>query len=77
VKTEIQTGVTDGEWIEVTNHRAPGTVAGSDTSEGWRPFTGTEKFILGDLSILNEGQDVKVETPAATTSVAAADAPVR
>jgi multidrug efflux pump subunit AcrA (membrane-fusion protein) len=66
VKTEIQIGVTDGEWVEVTNQRRPGTVAGSDVQEGWKPLTGSEKFILGDLSILNDGQTVKVEAPSDT-----------
>ena len=61
-RTEIRTGVSDGEWIEVTQRRmkvSPGAAAGR---EDWAPFDGSEQVILGDLSILAEGAPVRVVT---------------
>ena len=54
VRTEIQTGVSDGEWIEVTNRprRAP---AAQHAADPWAPIDGSEQVILGDLSILADG----------------------
>ena len=51
-RTEIQTGVSDGEWIEVTNLQRPPASNGDDP---WTPINGSEQVILGDLSILAEG----------------------
>ncbi|MFI5456494.1 MAG: efflux RND transporter periplasmic adaptor subunit [Isosphaerales bacterium] len=63
-RIELETGISDGEWIEVTNRRLP-PVAGA--ADHWAPIDGTEHLILGDLSILAEGSPVKIaETPAAT-----------
>jgi len=63
-RIELETGLSDGEWIEVTNRRLP-PVAGA--ADRWVPINGREQLILGDLSILAEGSPVKVaETPAAT-----------
>ncbi|MGP0062046.1 MAG: efflux RND transporter periplasmic adaptor subunit [Isosphaeraceae bacterium] len=67
VQTEIQTGVSDGEWIEVTHCRAP---ASRTTPAGKRPWTsidGSEKVILGDLSILTEGAPVREVTASTKT----------
>jgi multidrug efflux pump subunit AcrA (membrane-fusion protein) len=58
-QTEIQTGVSDGEWIEVTNRQNPSTDQGE---EPWAPIDGSEKVILGDLSILADGMPVRVAT---------------
>jgi HlyD family secretion protein len=59
-RTEVQTGVSDGEWIEVTNRQIPAPSTGED----WVPITGSEKVILGDLSILTDGSLVRLgETP--------------
>ena len=60
VRTEIQTGVSDGEWIEVTNRRVPGSQAGHAGEVPWTPIDGSEQVILGDLSILTDGAPVKV-----------------
>ena len=57
VRTEIRTGVSDGEWIEVTNLQRP---AASNGDDPWAPVNGSEKVILGDLSILTDGTPVKV-----------------
>ena len=55
-RIEVETGVSDGEWIEVTNRRA----AAAKAEEPWTPFDGTEKMILGNLSILTEGGPVQI-----------------
>jgi multidrug efflux pump subunit AcrA (membrane-fusion protein) len=58
VRTPVQTGVTDGTWVEVT-----GKLVRSDpASEGtWEPFDGTEAVINGDLSVISDGVLVTVE----------------
>ncbi len=67
VRTEIETGVSDGKWIEVTNHRAPASRTGHAGTESWTSIDGSEQVILGDLSILTEG--AAVQTGPAITSV--------
>jgi multidrug efflux pump subunit AcrA (membrane-fusion protein) len=68
VRTEIQTGVSDGEWVEVTNRRdAAGPNSGDDS---WVPFDGKEQVILGDLSILTDGTAVKPAAEAGGEKVA-------
>ncbi len=62
VRTEVQTGVDDGTWVEVAARRAPR----DDDEEvsdgpGWVPFDGTEQVILGDLSLIADGMTVEVE----------------
>ena len=57
VRAEVQTGVSDGEWIEVTNIQKLAT-ATSDKS--WAHVNGSEQVILGDLSILADGTPVEV-----------------
>jgi RND family efflux transporter MFP subunit len=63
VLTEIETGVNDGEWIEVTNHRVG--------SAAWTPIDGSEQVILGDLSILTDGEPVKIASASGETKAAA------
>ena len=58
-RAEIQTGVSDGEWIEVTNLQRQ---AASDAEGSWAPIKGSEQVILGDLSILADGTPVTVAT---------------
>lgn len=58
IRTEVQTGVTDGEWIEVTSRLKPATAGSND--ESWEDFTGSEQVILGDLATLTDGAPVKV-----------------
>ena len=62
VRTEIETGVSDGEWIEVTNRRVPGSQAGHAGKRSWTPIDGSEQVILGDLSILTDGAPVQEAT---------------
>jgi HlyD family secretion protein len=57
---EVETGVSDGEWIEVTNRRAPALDAAATGEQPWAPFDGTEQIILGNLDILTEGGPVTI-----------------
>jgi multidrug efflux pump subunit AcrA (membrane-fusion protein) len=56
MRTEVQTGITDGEWVEVTSRQVP-PPPGSD-DDPWEPIDGSEQVILGDLSILNDGSPI-------------------
>jgi HlyD family secretion protein len=67
-RNEVETGVSDREWIEVTNRRA----ATSMGDQPWTPFDGTEQVILGNLSILAEGAPVLVAPATGETKVARA-----
>jgi len=60
VQTEVRTGVSDGEWIEVTNHRPPVPPEAPSDMVPWTPIDGTEQVILGDLSLLTDGAPVEV-----------------
>ena len=55
VQIPVQTGIQDGEWVEVAKKRTHGE---------WTAFTGEEKVILGDLSELTDGQAVRLEEEA-------------
>ena len=72
MRTEIQTGVSDGEWIEVTNRQLPPARRRGD--DPWAPIDGTEQVILGDLSILADGSPVEV-APAADGTKLASETP--
>jgi HlyD family secretion protein len=61
MRTEVRTGVSDGQWIEVTNIQGPMVSANEDR---WKPVNGSEQVILGDLSILADGGPVEVASPA-------------
>ena len=71
VRTEVQTGVSDGEWIEVTNRQVPTADKGGDP---WVPIDGKEQVIMGDLSLLADGVPVQV-APAADGTKLASEAP--
>ncbi|MHC5542456.1 efflux RND transporter periplasmic adaptor subunit, partial [Singulisphaera rosea] len=73
VRIEIETGVSDDNWVEVTNHRRPSSTVPAD-KVAWTPFDGTENVILGDLSILTEDSPVKVSTPTTEKKVASVTA---
>ena len=72
-RIEVETGVSDGEWVEITNHRA----AGSKGDEPWTPFDGREQVVLGNLSILVDGGPVQIapetDTSKASGATTAAD----
>ena len=58
VRTPVQTGVSDGSWVEVTGRLA----RPQGSSEGtWVPFDGSEAVLTGDLSELSDGVPVTVD----------------
>jgi multidrug efflux pump subunit AcrA (membrane-fusion protein) len=61
-RTELEVGVTDGEWVEVTNRRRSPAGTATVLDAPWTPIDGTEQVILGDLSVLTDGAPVKVGT---------------
>src|SRR5262249_23654634 len=76
VRTAIQTGAADGEWIEVTNSYIQSK---SPLQEQWVPIETSAQVLLGSkLSILTDGAAVRVENapapsggePEETTTVA-------
>src|SRR5207248_3297586 len=56
-QTEVRTGVSDGDWIEVTNLQRRAT---SGVDDPWKPVDGSEQVVLGDLSILADGEAVEI-----------------
>ena len=59
VRTPVQTGVSDGSWVEVTGK----LVRSAGSSEGtWLAFDGTEAVVDGDLSEISDGQPVTVDS---------------
>ena len=60
MRTELETGVSDDEWIEVTNRRPPVAPEAPSDSMPWTPIDGTEQVIVGDLSGLTDGAPVEV-----------------
>ena len=60
VRTEIQTGVSDGQWIEVVSRRIPPSEAEATGSEPWRPIDGSERVIVSELSLLTDDAPVEV-----------------
>ena len=58
VRTPVQTGVSDGSWVEVTGKSVKS--AGS-SEEAWVAFDGAEAVIDGDLSGISDGAPVKVD----------------
>jgi multidrug efflux pump subunit AcrA (membrane-fusion protein) len=58
VRTPVQTGVSDGSWVEVTGK----LVRSAGSSEGaWVAFDGTEAVIDADLSAISDGEPVTVD----------------
>jgi hypothetical protein len=60
VRREIQTGVSDGQWIEVTGRRGSHPEADPLDTESWVPFDGSERVIISDPSLLAEDMPVQV-----------------
>jgi multidrug efflux pump subunit AcrA (membrane-fusion protein) len=69
VRTEVLTGVSDGEWIEVTKRRRPPSEAAPQDQNPWVPIDGTEQVILGDMSLLSEGVQVAAAPVAEATKL--------
>ena len=55
VRTEVQTGSSDGTWIEIMNHRPY-----SDETASWVPVNGLEQIAVGDLHALVDGSPVRI-----------------
>jgi multidrug resistance efflux pump len=70
VRTAIETGVSDGTWIEVTNRRGPASSSSDAGETAWTPIDGSESVILGDLSVLSDGAAVKVSSEPVEPTVA-------
>ena len=70
VRTEVETGVSDGARVEVTNHRPPSVDPEKTSRAAWTAFDGSERVILGDLTILTEGTPVRVAPEQGETKVA-------
>ncbi len=73
-RTQVRTGVSDGDYIEVTSFQVP---TKSPEDDPWRPADGSEEIILGDLSILTDGGKVDVSPQTGATSVANAPSSVQ
>lgn len=58
-QTEVRTGITDGDWYEIAELQTPETSA-PKTGYAWKPPTGSEQVIIGDLSILTDGEPVGI-----------------
>jgi hypothetical protein len=63
VRTEVQTGVREGDWIEVTNRHIQSKAPGK---EQWTPIDSSEQVLLGSkLSTLTDGARVQLaDSPA-------------
>ena len=72
VRMEIEIGVRDDEWVEVTNRRLAPAGSESSGAKPWAAFDGSEHVILGDLSILTDGSPVTVAAPDKDPKVASA-----
>jgi hypothetical protein len=58
LRTPVQTGISDGTWIEVTGK----LVRSARQPEGdWLPFDGHEDVVDGDLSLVSDGVAVTVD----------------
>jgi hypothetical protein len=68
--TEVRTGVSDGDWIEVVNLQH---VEASRVGDLWTQVSGFEQVILGDLSSRADGAPVEVVTAVAEPKVASAN----
>jgi multidrug efflux pump subunit AcrA (membrane-fusion protein) len=60
VRAEIETGVSDDKWIEVTNRRPPVPLESPSDKVPWTPIDSSVQVIVGDLSVLADGEAVKI-----------------
>jgi HlyD family secretion protein len=74
VRTEVETGVSDDKWIEVTDRRRPVPPEAPSDSVRWTAIDGREQVIVGDLSGLVDGAVVHV-APATPDTNLASDTP--
>src|SRR5271156_2492342 len=52
VRTPVQTGVSDGAWVEVAGKRVQ---PAGQAEESWVAFDGNEAVLVGDLSAISDG----------------------
>ena len=74
MRTEIETGVSDGDLDRGHQSPRPEPAAGGRDEVPWTPIDGSEQVILGDLSILTDGAPVRVAPPPAGAKVRAGGA---
>jgi HlyD family secretion protein len=74
VRTELETGISDGKWIEVTNRRPPADPEEPSDKVSWTPIDGAEQVILGDVSGLADDAPVVI-APATAEKQAAGETP--
>jgi len=68
MRIEVQTGIEEGEWIEVTNRHIDSK---STEDEDWTPIDGSEPVLIGHkLSTLTEGARVRLEDSPSPTELA-------
>jgi multidrug efflux pump subunit AcrA (membrane-fusion protein) len=64
-RTEVQTGVMSGDWVEVRNRYVKRKSVNADEGEDWVPIDGSEQVLVGPkLSSLTEGTAVRVSEEA-------------
>jgi multidrug efflux pump subunit AcrA (membrane-fusion protein) len=56
VRTEVHTGIANDQWVEVLKRRLPG----NNGDGSWATIDGSESVIVGDLSLLAEGEPVSI-----------------
>ncbi len=60
-RTEVRTGVTDGEYVEITSFASKaGLLTENQTDIPWLPITGTEEVVSGDISTLTDDEEVEI-----------------
>jgi hypothetical protein len=72
VRAELETGVSDDKWVEVTNRRPPVDPEAPGDTVPWTRIDGMEQVILGDLSGLADGAPVEVAPGAEAAKLAGA-----
>lgn len=63
IKTEVEIGISDNEWTEVTNHLAKVAHPDATSTANWIPMDGTEDVLAGELTTLADGEPVHVTPP--------------
>ncbi|HEY2252410.1 MAG TPA: efflux RND transporter periplasmic adaptor subunit [Planctomycetaceae bacterium] len=73
VRTEVEIGTSDDEWVEVTNRRIPDSHKGHAHETRWTPIDGSEQVLVGDLSNITEGGPVRINSKGDSTKASGAD----
>jgi hypothetical protein len=62
---EVEIGISDDEWTEVTNRMATKPRPNATSTAAWIPLDGSEDVIIGDLTVLSDGEPVRAAQPRA------------